>query len=32
MNGVYIMSGHERSERARSFNNQDRDSKIKTLK
>lgn len=32
MNGVYLMSGHERSERARSFNNQDRDSKIKNLK
>lgn len=32
MNGAYIMSGHERSERARSFNNQDRDSKIKNLK
>jgi hypothetical protein len=32
MNGVYLMSGHERSERARSFNNQDRDSKISTLK
>jgi hypothetical protein len=32
MNGVYMMSGHERSERARSFNNTDRDSKIRNLK
>jgi PHD/YefM family antitoxin component YafN of YafNO toxin-antitoxin module len=32
MKTVYLMNGHERSERSRSFNNRDRDGKIKNLK
>ena len=32
MKETYLMAGHERSERSRSINNRDRDSKIKTLK